>query len=152
MTMIVNGLTELKEQAGADLGASGWLEITQERIDQFADATNDHQWIHVDPVKAADGPFGRTVAHGYLTLSLVVPLFFELLDVKGVKMSINYGLNKVRFPAPVPAGSKIRLAAVLAEVEEVAPNGVQIVADLTVEVEGSGKPACIAQALYRHYA
>ncbi|HTP16815.1 MAG TPA: MaoC family dehydratase [Streptosporangiaceae bacterium] len=152
MTMIVNGLTELKEQAGADLGASGWLEITQERIDQFADATNDHQWIHVDPVKAADGPFGRTVAHGYLTLSLVVPLFFELLDVKGVKMSINYGLNKVRFPAPVPAGSKIRLAAVLAEVEDVAPNGVQIVADLTVEVEGSGKPACIAQALYRHYA
>jgi acyl dehydratase len=152
MTVTANGLDELKELAGTDIGRTGWLEITQQRIDTFADATGDHQWIHVDREKAAAGPFGTTIAHGYLTLSLVIPLFGELLEVKGVRMGINYGLNKVRFPAPVPVGSKIRLAARFGAIEDAGVNAVQAVADLTVEVEGSEKPACVAQVLYRYYA
>ena len=152
MTVTANGLDELKALAGADLGHTGWLEITQDRVNAFADATDDHQWIHVDREKAAGGPFGGTVAHGYLTLSLVIPLFSELAEVKGVSMEINYGLNKVRFPAPVPVGSKIRLAAQLGAVEDAGVNAVQVAVDLTIEVEGSEKPACVAQALYRYYA
>jgi acyl dehydratase len=152
MTVTANGLDELKALAGADLGHTGWLEITQDRVNAFADATDDHQWIHVDREKAAGGPFGGTVAHGYLTLSLVVSLFSELAEVKGVSMEINYGLNKVRFPAPVPVGSKIRLAAQLGAVEDAGVNAVQVAVDLTIEVEGSEKPACVAQALYRYYA
>jgi acyl dehydratase len=152
MTVTANGLDELKALAGADLGHTGWLEITQDRVNAFADATDDHQWIHVDREKAAAGPFGGTVAHGYLTLSLVVSLFSELAEVKGVSMEINYGLNKVRFPAPVPVGSKIRLAAQLGAVEDAGVNAVQVAVDLTIEVEGSEKPACVAQALYRYYA
>jgi acyl dehydratase len=152
MTVTANGLDELKELAGTDIGRTGWLEITQQRIDTFADATGDHQWIHVDREKAAAGPFGTTIAHGYLTLSLVIPLFGELLEVKGVSMGINYGLNKVRFPAPVPVGAKIRLAARFGAIEDAGVNAVQAVADLTVEVEGSEKPACVAQVLYRYYA
>jgi acyl dehydratase len=152
MTVTAKGLDELKALAGADLGHTGWLEITQDRVNAFADATDDHQWIHVDREKAAGGPFGGTVAHGYLTLSLVVSLFSELAEVKGVSMEINYGLNKVRFPAPVPVGSKIRLAAQLGAVEDAGVNAVQVAVDLTIEVEGSEKPACVAQALYRYYA
>ncbi len=152
MTVTASGLDELKNLAGADLGQTGWLEVTQQRIDTFADATGDHQWIHVDREKAAAGPFGTTIAHGYLTLSLVIPLFGELLEVRGVSMGINYGLNKVRFPAPVPVGSKIRLAARLGAVEDAGVNAVQAVLDFTIEVEGSEKPACVAQALYRYYA
>jgi len=152
MTVTAHGLDELKAMAGTDLGHTGWLEITQDRVNAFADATSDHQWIHVDRAKAAAGPFGGTIAHGYLTLSLVIPLFGELASVEGVSMGINYGLNKVRFPAPVPVGSKIRLAAQMGAVEDAGVNAVQAVVDFTIEVEGSDKPACVAQALYRYYA
>jgi len=152
MTVTANGLDELKALAGADLGHTGWLDITQDRIDAFADATGDHQWIHVDRERAAAGPFGRTIAHGYLTLSLIIPLLAELADVRGVSMGINYGLNKVRFPAPVPVGSKIRLAAQLGAVEDAGVNAVQVAVDCTIELEGSQKPACVAQVLYRYYA
>ncbi|MEV1174465.1 MaoC family dehydratase [Nonomuraea sp. NPDC049784] len=152
MTITVHGLEEIKTLAGQDLGAGSWLQITQERIDAFATATGDHQWIHVDPQRAGAGPFGGTIAHGYLTLSLVIPLFNELLDIQGVTMSINYGLNKVRFPSPVKAGGKIRLAAKVVSVEDVPGDGVQMLCDFTVEIDGSAKPACVAQAVYRHYA
>jgi acyl dehydratase len=149
--MTVNGLDEIKALAGRDLGRSDWLEITQERVDTFADATGDHQWIHVDRERAAKGPFGGTIAHGYLTLSLVIPLFTELLAITGTTMSVNYGLEKVRFPNPVRVGSKVRLAAIVAEVTEVAGNGVQMVLDFTVEIDGQTKPACVARPVYRHY-
>jgi acyl dehydratase len=152
MTVTANGLDELKALAGADLGHTGWLEITQERVNAFADATNDHQWIHLDRERAAAGPFGGTIAHGYLTLSLVIPLLSELTEVRGVSMTINYGLNKVRFPAPVPVGSKIRLAAQLGAVEDAGVNAVQAIVDCTIEIEGGEKPACVAQAVYRYYA
>ena len=134
----------------ADLGSSSWIEITQEDIDTFADATRDHQWIHVDPERAAKGPFGSTIAHGYLTLGLVIPLWSELLQVENVGMSVNYGLNKLRFPAPVPVGSRIRLLGKLASASEV-PGGVQVTADLTMEIEDSEKPALAAEAVYRFY-
>ncbi|MEV5746075.1 MaoC family dehydratase [Microbispora rosea] len=152
MTTTAHGLDEIKALAGKDLGHSGWLEITQERVNTFADATDDHQWIHVDPVRAADGPFGGPIAHGYLTLSLVIPLFNELLDIQGVKMSVNYGLEKVRFPSPVKVGGRIRLAAVVVSVEDVSGDGVQMLLDFTVEIEGANKPACVARVIYRHYA
>jgi acyl dehydratase len=151
MTIVVNDLAELTAKAGTDLGRSDWTEITQDRVNVFADATGDHQWIHVDPERAKAGPFGRPIAHGYLTLSMLIPLFNELLVVHGVSMAVNYGLNKVRFPAPVPVGSKIRLAGRLVEVTEVS-GGVQAVLDFTVEVDGGAKPACVAQAVYRFYA
>jgi len=152
MALTANGLDELKALAGADLGHTGWLEITQDRVNAFADATSDHQWIHVDAEKAAAGPFGGTIAHGYLTLSLVVHLMSELLEVRGVSMGINYGLNKVRFPAPVPVGSEVRLAAQVGAVEDAGVNAVQAVVDVTVELAGSEKPACAAQTVFRYYA
>ena len=153
MSTVVNGLDEITALAGAGLGRTGWTEVTQERVNLFADATGDHQWIHVDPARAAAGPFGGTIAHGYLTLSMVIPLFAELLEVTGISMTINYGLNKVRFPAPVPVGSKIRLAAAVATVAPVGDGGaVQLAVDFTVEVDGGTKPACVAQAIYRYYA
>lgn len=151
MSLTVNGLDELKKLAGSDLGTSEWIEVTQERIDTFADATGDHQWIHVDPARAAEGPFGAPIAHGYLTLSLFIPLFTELLDVQGVTTKVNYGLNKVRFPSPVKVGSRIRLVAKLTEVEEV-PGGVQITVDGAIEIEGAAKPAAVLQSLSRFYA
>ncbi|KHL12156.1 acyl dehydratase [Mumia flava] len=151
MTTTVNGIDEIKALAGSDLGASDWMEITQERVNTFADATGDHQWIHVDPEKAKDGPFGTAIAHGYLTLSLIIPLFNELLVIDGVSMGVNYGLDKVRFPAPVPVGSKIRLVGKVGDVDDV-PGGVQMRVTFTVEVEGGSKPACIAEAIYRQYA
>ncbi|KJK39217.1 enoyl-CoA hydratase [Streptomyces variegatus] len=151
MSITVNGLDELKKLAGSDLGTSEWIEVTQERIDTFADATGDHQWIHVDPERAKEGPFGAPIAHGYLTLSLFIPLFTELLDVQGVTTKVNYGLNKVRFPSPVKVGSRIRLVAKLAEVEEV-PGGVQITVEGAIEIEGGSKPAAVLQSLSRFYA
>ena len=135
---------------GAELGESSWIDITQEGIDTYADATRDHQWIHVDPDRAAAGPFGSTIAHGYLTLGLVIPLWSELLQVKQVGMAVNYGLNRLRLPAPVPVGSRIRLHGMLASASEVA-GGVEVVADLKMEVEGSEKPALVAEAVYRFY-
>ncbi len=146
---VVRGADEIRALAGTDLGVSTWVDVTQERIDTFAEATGDHQWIHVDPVRAATGPFGRTIAHGYLTLSMVAPLFGELLEFQGGAMTLNYGLNKVRFPAPVVVGSRIRLHGQVLAVTEL-PAGAELTVDLTVEVEGSPKPACVAQAVYRH--
>ncbi|WP_399934273.1 MaoC family dehydratase [Streptomyces kanamyceticus] len=151
MTVTANGLDELAALAGSELGVTEWLEVGQERIDTFADATGDHQWIHTDPEKAARGPFGAPIAHGYLTLSLFIPLFTDLLDVRGVTTKVNYGLDKVRFPAPVKAGARIRLRATLASVDEVR-GGVQIAVDGTVEIEGGDKPACVLRSLSRFYA
>ncbi|MEV5313038.1 MaoC family dehydratase [Streptomyces sp. NPDC052610] len=151
MSITVNGLDELRKLAGSDLGVSEWTEVTQERINTFADATGDHQWIHVDPEKAAAGPFGAPIAHGYLTLSLFIPLFTGLLDVRGVTTKVNYGLDKVRFPAPVKAGARIRLAGRLAEVADV-PGGVQIAVDGTIEIDGGTKPAAVLRSLSRFYA
>ena len=148
----VTGLDELKTLAGRDLGHSSWIEITQERVNTFADATGDHQWIHIDTERAGSGPFGTTIAHGYLTLSLVIPLFGELLTINGIRMGINYGLDRVRFPSPVKVGAKIRLAGRVAGVEDVPGDGVQLALDFTVEIDGGAKPACVARALYRQYA
>jgi acyl dehydratase len=146
----VNGADEIKALAGRDLGASDWLEVTQDRVDTFADATGDHQWIHVDAARAAAGPFGTTIAHGYLTLSLVIPLFGGLLKVNGTRMGVNYGLEKVRFPNPVRVGSRIRLAATVVDVAEVT-GGLQMTCDFTVQIEGQDKPACVARTIYRQY-
>jgi acyl dehydratase len=148
---VARGLDGLRKLAGTDLGPGDWLEITQERVNTFADATGDHQWIHVDPERARGGPFGGTIAHGYLTLALIIPLWTQLLRIEDVAMAVNYGLNRVRFPAPVPVGSQIRLHARVAAVEEV-PGGVQLTVELTMELRGSGKPAAVAEALYRYYA
>ena len=144
-------VTELPGLAGTDLGDSTWLEITQDRVNTFADATDDHQWIHVDAERAATGPFGGTIAHGYLTLSLLIPMMSELLQVDGAAMAVNYGLNKVRFPSPVPVGARIRAHGVIAEVTDV-EGGVQVTIDFTVEIDGVAKPACAAQGVYRYYA
>ncbi|MEU4332304.1 MaoC family dehydratase [Nonomuraea dietziae] len=151
MTVTVRGFEEIRALAGRDLGRSGWLEVAQDRVNTFADATGDHQWIHVDEDRAKGGPFGGTIAHGYLTLSLIIPLFNELLDVQGVAMGVNYGLEKVRFPSPVRVGSKIRLAGTVASVSEVADDCVQMLLDFAVEIDGSAKPACVARAIYRYY-
>jgi acyl dehydratase len=152
VTVTVNGLEEIKAQAGADLGHSRWMEITQDRVNTFADATDDHQWIHVDQERAKDGPFGGTIAHGYLTLALLIPLWSELLEVTGVTMAVNLGLNRVRFPSPVRVGSKIRAHGAITSVTEARGGGVEVVVDLTVEIDGVDRPACVAQAVYRFYA
>ncbi|MEU5645083.1 MaoC family dehydratase [Streptomyces milbemycinicus] len=142
---------ELRSAVGEDLGPSDWLEIDQKRIDLFAEATGDHQWIHVDPEKAAAGPFGTTIAHGYLTLSLLPSFTPQLLRVEGVRMGINYGVNKVRFPSPVPVDSRLRATGRLAEVTEVADGGVQVTLVVTVEREGGQKPVCVAESVARYY-
>jgi acyl dehydratase len=152
MATTIDGIDGLKAAVGQHLGYSDWHEITQDRIDAFAEATGDHQWIHVDPERAKGGPFGRTIAHGYLTLSLAPWLMGEVLTVTGMAMGLNYGLNKLRFPNPVPVGSKLRLGAQLASVEDVGGGGVQATIDLTFELDGETKPACAAQAVYRYYA
>jgi acyl dehydratase len=141
----------LREAAGTDLGYSDWLLVEQERVDTFADATDDHQWIHVDPGRAKEGPFGGTIAHGYLTLALVVPLMAQLFHVEGVRMGINYGVNRVRFPAPLPVGSKVRAHGEVLSVEEV-QGGVQVVNRVTVEREGGDKPVCVAETVVRLYS
>ncbi|MGW1195247.1 MaoC family dehydratase [Streptomyces sp. NPDC002536] len=151
MPRTVNGITELLALTGTDLGHSDWLEVGQERVDTFADATGDHQWIHVDIERARKGPFGGTIAHGYLTLALLIPLWNRLLEVRGVGMAVNYGLNKVRFPAPVPVGSRIRARGVIAATRGV-QGGAEVTVDLTVEVDGQPKPAAVAQAVYRFAA
>ena len=151
MMTIAHGLDGLKALAGADLGASEWWEITQARVNTFADATGDHQWIHVDPERARSGPFGGTVAHGYLTLGLIIPLWSELLRMEGIRMAVNYGLNRVRFPTPVPVGAKIRLHARVESATDVAGPGVELVVAMTVECAGAGKPAAVAEAVYRYY-
>jgi acyl dehydratase len=150
MTTHVTSIEELKALVGTHLGYSDYHTVTQEEVNLFADATGDHQWIHVDPVRAAAGPFGHTIAHGYFTLSLIPLLAGGLLKVDGVTMGVNYGSNKVRFTSPVPVGSDVRAGATLAAVDEVA-GGVQIAMDVVVEIKGSEKPACVAQTLSRLY-
>ena len=142
---------ELSAYVGKELGFTEWREVTQERVNTFADAADDHQWIHVDPERAAEGPFGAPIAHGFLTLSLIIPLQTELFDVDGVTTKVHYGLDKVRFVSPVKVSDRIRLTAVIAEVIEV-PGGVQVVIDETIEIEGGSKPALIARSLQRFYA
>jgi acyl dehydratase len=152
MTTIISGIDGVKAKVGEHLGYSDWMEVTQERVNQFADATGDHQWIHVDPERAAkESPFGGPIAHGYLTLSLAPVLLGSLMRVEGISMGVNYGLNKLRFPAPVPGGSKLRVGASVAGVEDIA-GGAQVTMDITFEVDGQDKPACVAQAVYRYYA
>jgi acyl dehydratase len=140
---------DLLAAVGKPLGASDWLEITQDRIDGFADATGDHQWIHVDPERAKSGPFGRTIAHGYLTLSLVNCFLPQIVEVRGISMGVNYGCDKVRFPAPVPVGSRIRGAGQLVAAEEVKGGAVQATVRVTVEIEGSERPACVVDTISR---
>jgi len=137
--------------AGTDLGYTDWLEVTQDRVNLFADATDDHQWIHVDPERATDGPFGAPIAHGFLTLSLAVKFWSELFDLDGVTTKVNYGLDKVRFISPVKVGARVRMNAVIAEVTEI-PGGYQFAVDQTIEIDGAPKPAVVARGLYRFYA
>jgi len=142
---------DLPGLVGKDLGYSQWREVTQDQVNTFADATDDHQWIHVDPERAKDGPFGGPIAHGFLTLSLTIPMWTELLDVEGVTTKVNYGLDKVRFVSPVKVGARIRMKAVIADVTEVT-GGYQIAVDQTIEVDGGSKPAVVARGLSRFYA
>jgi acyl dehydratase len=142
---------DLLTMIGQDLGSSPWLEVGQDRINVFADATDDHQWIHVDVERAKDGPFGGPIAHGYLTLSLLIPLWSEILVIEDLDLAVNYGLNKVRFPAPVPAGARVQVSASLANAEEVGGNGIQATIDTVMRVEGADKPVCIAQMVHRYY-
>lgn len=144
-------LTDLQGLVGQSLGTSDWVQIDQERIDRFAEATGDHQWIHVDPARARQGPYGTTVAHGFLTLSLL-PLFFEsAFVIRDVSMGINYGLNRVRFPAPVPVDSRLRAHFMLLAYEPLEPAGAQLTVQVTVEREGSDKPVCVAESVTRRH-
>ncbi|HKU10250.1 MAG TPA: MaoC family dehydratase [Sinomonas sp.] len=147
---LVVDFDKLLTMTGADLGATDWLEITQDRVNLFADATDDRQWIHVDPVRAQEGPFGAPIAHGFLTLSLLIPFWGELFDVEGVTTKVNYGLDRVRFTSPVKVGSKVRMAGQIAEVTEV-KGGAQIKVNATIEIEGQERPAVVAEFLARFY-
>jgi acyl dehydratase len=143
-------LQDLQSMAGQEVGISDWITVDQKRIDQFAEATGDHQWIHIDPVKAAKGPFGTTIAHGFLTLSLLPELFAKAFDIGDVRMGVNYGLNKVRFTAPVPAGGRVRGRFVLREYLPI-DGGAQLTVEALIELEGSPKPACVAETVSRRY-
>jgi acyl dehydratase len=145
-------LEEMKAMKGQELGVSEWHPVSQDEINKFADATHDHQWIHVDPERAKrESPFGGPIAHGYYTLSLTPHLLNQIVGVRGIKMGINYGLNKLRFPSPVKIGKRVRVRASLSDFEEI-PHGAQATIGLTFEVEGESKPACIAEAVYRYYS
>ena len=150
MATTIDGIDGLKACVGQHLGYSDYVEISQERVNLFAEATGDHQWIHVDVERATAGPFGGPIAHGYLTLSLGPVLLPEILHVSGITMGVNYGTNKVRFPSPVPVGAKLRLGATLAGVEDVT-GGAQLTIALVFEIEGAPKPACVAEVVYRYY-
>jgi acyl dehydratase len=141
-----HGLDEVEKAVGTHLGHSDWHTITQEQIDLFAEATGDHQWIHTDPERAAAGPFGSTVAHGFLTLSLIPMLAWQIYTVERMRMGVNYGTNKVRFPAPVPVGSRVRAGAELLSFTR-RPDGAQITVRVTVEREGGNKPVCVAETV-----
>jgi len=151
MTTTVKGVEGIRGLAGQHLGYSEWHTVDQAQIDRFADATGDRQWIHVDPERAKDGPFGTTIAHGYLTLALAPVYLPEIFMAEDVTMGVNYGCNKVRFPAPVPVDSALRLGALVVEVTDV-KGGVQVVLDITLECQGAAKPSCVAQVVYRFYA
>ena len=142
---------ELKDSVGKDLGTSSWVTVEQDRIDKFAEATGDHQWIHVDPEKAKDGPFGSTIAHGFLTLSLIPALAWEVYTIEGARLSVNYGLNKLRFITPVKVGSRVRAHLSVAGVDEVPGNALQVATTVTIELEGAEKPAAVAETLTRVY-
>ena len=148
MTTVFASLDDLAPAVGTHLGHSDWVEIDQSRIDQFAESTGDHQWIHVDPQRAAAGPFGSTIAHGYLTLSMTNQFLPEIVQVEGISMGVNYGVDRVRFPAPVVVGSRVRGGAELVQVDEVS-GGVQTVIRITVEIEGSDRPACVVDSVSR---
>lgn len=151
MTTVFEHPNDLLSAVGTELGVSDWLQIDQERINTFADATGDHQWIHVDAERAKEGPFGATIAHGYLTLALSNFFLPSLIDVKNISMGINYGMNKVRFPSPVKVGSRVRATARLAEAEEIR-GGVQVVIVITMEIEGSDRPGCVIESVTRYLA
>ena len=148
---VINGAAELKSLIGEHLGYSPYMDITQERVNQFAEATGDYQWIHVDVERAKAGPFGAPIAHGYLTLSLGPVLYPQVVRVDGFSMGVNYGANKVRFPSPVPVGSRLRLGVKLVEVKDVT-GGVEITLEFTFEVEGATKPSCVAEIIFRLFA
>lgn len=150
MTTTIEGVEGLKARVGDHLGYSEWKVVTQEQVNLFADATGDHQWIHVDVERAKVGPFGAPIAHGYLTLSLTPALLSEVMNVSGISMGVNYGIDKLRFPSPVPVGSKLRAGVQLASVDEVT-GGAQAKLIVTYEVEGSSKPACVAEIIFRYY-
>ncbi len=148
--LTLNGLDEVKAYVGKELGVSDWLEVTQAKIDAFAEVTGDDQWIHVDPERAKQSPFGGTIAHGYFTLSLAPRFSYDMFSFEGFAFGVNYGLNRVRFPAPMPVGEKVRMRAKLASVEEIA-GGAQITTELTFERDGGEKPVCVAESLSRVY-
>jgi acyl dehydratase len=148
---VFNGVDEVREAKGTRLGESEWVTVEQKHIDQFAEATGDHQWIHVDAAKAAEGPFGKTIAHGFLSLSLLPVLVKDVYSIEGVRMGINYGLNKVRFTAPVPVDSRVRGVVELVDVEDTKDGAVQLTTKVTVELEGSERPAVVAEWLTRQY-
>ncbi len=147
---IIEGIEGIRGLAGREVGSSEWFEVAQDRIDRFADATMDHQWIHTDPKRAADSRFGGTIAHGYLTLSLLPYLLGQVVEVRDVRMALNYGLDRLRFPAPLPVGRRVRLEVEAGEVEDV-PGGVQIELFCAMQVEGGRKPVMVAKVLYRYY-
>ena len=148
---VINGLDGLKSRVGEELGVSEWHEVTQERVDAFAEATGDFQWIHVDPERAKETPFGGTIAHGLYTLSLGPKFSYDMFTVEGIAFGLNYGYNKVRFPAPLPVGSQVRMRATLSEVTDI-PGGVQMVVTQTFERDGGDKPVCVAESVARVYA
>jgi acyl dehydratase len=148
--LTITGLDELRERIGDELGVSDWHDVTQESIDAFAEVTGDDQWIHVDPERAAETPFGGTIAHGYYTLSLAPMFSYRMLALEGFAFGVNYGLNRVRFPAPMPVGDRVRMRMKLLSVEEI-PGGAQVAMELTFEREGTDKPVCVAEALSRVY-
>ncbi len=147
----INGLQELKDAEGQELGTSDWHEVTQKDVDAFADVTGDHQWIHVDPERARETPFGGTIAHGYFTLSLIPRFTEQILTFEGFAFALNYGLDRVRFPSHMPVGGKVRASFKMAEVSDI-PGGAQIKIEVTLEREGGDKPVCVAETLARVYA
>ena len=150
--LVVPKPADLPQHVGAVLGETEWLEISQERINTFADATGDHQWIHVDVEKAKDGPFGAPIAHGYLTASLANLFLPQLLEVQNTSMGVNYGCDKIRFPSPVPVGSKIRGTGTVTSVEETKDGGFQVKVTITIQIEGNDRPACIIETISRFYS
>lgn len=150
MTVHISGIEELRQHVGQPLGYSKWHQVTQDQIDRFADVTGDHQWIHVDLEAARNGPFGTTIAHGYLVLSLIPKLLPEVLSVDSTGIAVNYGANKIRFPSPVPSNSRIRLGATIIGLEDF-QGGIQMTVEATIETEHSSKPSLVAQLLYRFY-